>query len=322
MIKKQWSEWLWDAWCITSCIGIWPRYIEPRLLSIKRLTLVLPKFPKDLHGIKILQFSDLHWHAEFPCDFKKKIIRQINSLTPDLIVFSGDFLCRSKLENPEGLKVFLESLKARIGCFAVLGNHDYADFVTVNARGDYDVEDPSRTSTIAKGFKRLFSTTVLTKKVSDKARLVEKHEELIKLLEQTPFQLLNNTNKMITYNGQWMNICGLEEYSLGRCLPSLAFKNYDVKYPGIILSHNPDAFSRLKHYPGDLLLSGHTHGGQVNLPWLWKRFTRLENMEFKSGLKQLSGKFAYINRGISSVMKFRWFAPPELTLITLLGPKN
>lgn len=317
MLKKHWSEWAWDIWCILSCVGIWPRYIEPQLLEIRSLALPIPHLPKELIGLKILHFSDLHWSYHFPPSLRKKLIRKINSLKPDLILFTGDFICRSKLEDPEGLKNTLESLKAKIGSFAILGNHDYAQFVTVNVKGDYDVEQPSLESNISKGFQRLFRPVSLTKQVTPQARHVGYHAELIELLKQTPFQLLNNTTKRVAYQGMWMNICGLEEYSLGRFDPVTAFKDYDVRYPGIVLSHNPDTLEILKHYPGDLILSGHTHGGQVNLPGLWKRFTRIEHVQFKQGLKRIAKKWAYINRGISSVMKFRWFAAPELTLLTL-----
>ncbi len=317
MVSKQWTEWAWDAWCIISGIGIWPRYIEPRLLKITRLTLPISDLAPDLVGLKILHFSDLHWNNQFSSILQKKLIWKVNALQPDLIVFTGDFLCRSKLENPEGLKLILESLKAKIGCFAVLGNHDYARFVTVNDQGDYDVEAPSTTSNISKGFKRLFRPLSLTKHVTTQAQQVGFHTDLMALLEQTPFQLLNNTTKLVAYKRHWINICGLEEYTLGRFNPDIAFKNYHARYPGIILSHNPDTLQILKHHPGDVVLSGHTHGGQVNLPGLGKRFTLIENLQFKKGLKVLGKKWAYINRGISSVMKFRWFAAPEITLITL-----
>lgn len=319
MSKKQWPEWLWDAWCIFSGIGIWPRYIEPLLLETNHLVLSISHLPKELTGLKILHFSDLHWNSQFSSFFKRKLIRKINALTPDLILFTGDFLCRSKLEHPEELKKILKSLKAKVGCFAVLGNHDYARFVTVNSEGDYDVEIPSLTSNICKGFKRLFQPVSLTKHVTAQAQQVGQHAELIALLSETPFQLLNNITKQVAYHKSWINICGLEEYSLGRFNPIEAFRNYDARYPGIVLSHNPDTFQILKHYPGDLILSGHTHGGQVNLPGLWKRFTRIENLQFKHGLKVVGKKWAYINRGISSVMKFRWFAMPELTLLTIKG---
>lgn len=306
---------MWEAWCIVSGIGIWPRYIEPRLLGVSRFVLPIPELPSALIGLKIAHFSDLHWNHSFSSTLQRKLIRKANALQPDLILFTGDFLCRSALEKKEGLKKTLTSLKAKIGCFAVLGNHDYARFVTVNAQGDYDIAPPS--SNIVQGFKRLFHPVPLTGHVTTQAREVGWHAELMTLLKQTPFQLLNNTTQLVSHHGHGINICGLEEYSLGRFHPEIAFKDYDLRYPGIILTHNPDTLKRLKDYPGNLILSGHTHGGQINLSGLWKRFTRIEHLEFKHGLKRVGEKWAYINRGISSTMKFRWFAPPELTLLTL-----
>ena len=104
MVKKQWSEWAWDLWCIVSGIGIWPRYIEPNILRVTRISLPIAHLPFELIGLKILQFSDLHWNHQFSSFLQKKLIHKINALKPDLIVFTGDFLCCSKLENREGLK--------------------------------------------------------------------------------------------------------------------------------------------------------------------------------------------------------------------------
>lgn len=317
VLKKSWNEWIWEAWCIVSGVGIWPRYIEPKLLAMTHLVLPISNLPSELIGLRILHFSDLHWNGQFSSYLQKKMIRKVNSFNPDLILFTGDFLCRARLENQNGLKFILQSLKANIGCFAVLGNHDYERFVTVNQQGDYDVDVVSSSSAISRGLKRLLSPISLTGHVTAQAREVGVHKELMALLEQTPFQLLNNTTQLVAYKGQWINICGLEEYSLGRFNPEKAFKNYQKNYPGIILSHNPDTFEALRHYPGDVILAGHTHGGQVNLPFVWKRLTLIEHLNFKRGLKVLGKKWGYINRGISSLMKFRWFAIPELTCITL-----
>lgn len=316
-MKKKWAELLWDAWCVLSGIGIWPRYIEPRCLSVTSLLLPIYNLPRELEGLKILHFSDLHWSHQFSSYLLKKLIRKANFLKPDLIVFTGDFLCRSTLSDAEKLKKVLNSFKAKIGCFAVLGNHDYERFVTINKSGDYDIELPSKETTISKGFKRLFRSIKLTKHITDEAKQVGCHQELIDLIQKTPFQLLNNETKQISYKGCKLNICGLEEYTIGKFNPEKAFKDYLKEYPGIILSHNPDSLKVLKNYPGDLILSGHTHGGQVNLPFFWKKFTLLENPQLKSGLKSIGQKWVYINRGISAAMNFRWFAPPELTLITL-----
>jgi len=314
---KSWAEWGWDACCVASCIGIWPRYIEPCLLRTTRLTLPISRLPVLWDGFKILHFSDLHWKSRFSLLLRHQLIRQTQAFQPDLILFTGDFLCRAQLEGENELSLTLSALQAKAGCFAVLGNHDYAHFVTVNEAGEYDVEAPVSVSNVYRGFRRLYRPVNLVKRVTSAARQVGVHEGLIKLLDRSHFQLLNNESKLIVHKGSQMNICGLEEYTLGRFDPDVAFKNYQAQYPGIVLVHNPDTWPVLKRYPGDLILSGHTHGGQVNLPVLSKYFIRLEQTEFKRGLKRLGEKWAYVNRGISSSMKFRCFASPELTLITL-----
>lgn len=317
-MSKLWSEYFWEAWCIASVIGIWPRHIEPRLLKTTHLSLPIAKLSSNLDGLKILHFSDLHWNKHFSNYLKNKITRKAKSFDPDLIFFTGDFLCRANLEHPIELKNFLRSLSAKIGCFAVLGNHDFQSFISVNKNGDYDIENNQTGSTLLKGFGRLFSNTILTGKITKRAQEVSNHQELLSLLNETPFKVLNNTHMLISCRNEWINICGLGEYSSGRFNPNEVFKNFDSQYLGIILSHNPDTFDVLKQFPGELILSGHTHGGQINLPFMWKKFTLIKNQEYKKGLKKIgSDKWGYINRGISSVMKFRWFAPPELTFITL-----
>lgn len=317
----KWKEYLWNGWCIGSIIGIWPRFIEPHLLFKTKITLPIPSLPKELDGLKIAHFSDLHWSSDFPPNLAKKLIKKIKEFEPDLICFTGDFLSCSQLENKKELNQFLNSFEAPLGCFAILGNHDYSRFVTVNNKGHYDVEAPSQQSIISKGFQRLFSPSFLSGSVTQEAKEISEHKELVNLLANTPFKLLRNETIVASYQGKNINISGLEEYSLGRCLLPTTFSTYNPNYPGIILSHNPDTIPLFENYPGDLILCGHTHGGQVNLPWFWKKFTKIEHPEYKKGLKKLKGvtkeKWAYINRGLSSVMPFRWFAPPEITFIEL-----
>ncbi len=317
MDKKKWVDWCWDAWCIFSLIGIWPRFIEPKLISTSKIQLSIPNLPRPLEGLNILQLSDLHWHSKFSSRFCKKIINKINRIYPDLIVFTGDFLIRSQLENAKGLCQLLSSLKAKMGCYAILGNHDYDKYVTVNKLGDYDVEEIPYSKNLHKGFKRLFGSTNLTGKVSSGAQMTGIHTDLIQLLEKTPFQLLHNTSATVYHKNSGINICGLGEYSLGRCLPEQAFQNYRSEYPGIVLTHNPDSIPKLLEYPGDIILSGHTHGGQINLPILREKFTQIEQMHLMRGLKKLNDKWIYINRGLGGAMPFRWFSTPELTLFTL-----
>ncbi len=309
----------WDLWCILSVVGIWPRFIEPNLITTTRLKLALPNLPTELRGLKIVHFSDLHLHPNVPDPFLKRLAKKIQSESPDMIVFTGDFICYSKLNDSKRLQSFLNSLSAPFGCFAVFGNHDYAQWVSINQKGDYDLLTDSPSS-LSVGLQRLVSHIALTKKIAPAVRAIGEHRELIALLKQTPFKILHNETEILSIRGAKLNLCGLGEYILGRCSPKEAFAHYDGEAPGVILVHNPDSFPLLQGYPGDVILSGHTHGGQINLPWLWKKFTLMENMKYKSGLFQEGQKWLYVSRGIGSIMPFRWFAAPEIVVLTLDQP--
>ena len=309
-------------------MGIWPRFIETKLICTTALQLALSSLPNGLEGLKILQLSDLHFSKNMSDRFLKRIIRKTQKLSPDIIVLTGDLLCYGKLADPDRLKKFLNQFQAPYGCYAVLGNHDYAECISINSAGDYDtVKAPA--SLLARAFGRLFAKGLVTGVTTQRAQQTSTHSDLISLLAQTPFKLLHNTTEILAIKNTKLNICGLGEYSAGRCHPREAFQNYDKNYPGIVLLHNPDGAVHLRDYPGEIILSGHTHGGQVNLPWLWKKFTLMEDTRLKSGLINLvtaaqkvkgpAHKSIYVNRGIGSILPFRWFSPPEILLLTLRG---
>ncbi len=307
---------LWDLFCIASIVGIWPRYIEPTLLNTTRLDVALPNLPQSLKDLRILQFSDLHLHDDVPDSFLAKLTKKIKEASPDIIVFTGDFLCYSHLSNPTKLKTFLNGLQAPLGCYCIFGNHDHAESVTINDEGDYDVLE-STTPNILRALQRVFTTPPKRRNITDRARAIQSHGGLMDCLKETHFQILENVTKVIPIGDSKLNFCGLGEYTLGRCLPKQAFKDYDERYPGIILAHNPDSIPLLYDFPGEVVLSGHTHGAQVNLPWLWKRFVLLENIKYKRGIIKENGKWIYVNRGVGSTLPFRFFSVPEILLLTL-----
>ncbi len=314
--KSHFFDLLWDLWCLVSIIGIWPRFIEPNLLKKTSLNLPINDLPRDLNGLKIAQFSDLHLHKRTPDRFLNKIVKKIEQERPDIIVFTGDFLCFSQMKETKRLKRFLNRFKAPLGCYAIFGNHDYQSSVSLNEEGYYDLVD-KKTSMIGQGFKRLFSPVTPRKIVTERARNVPPHNQLIQLLKETPFQLLDNATQQLSIKDSFLNLTGVGEYILGRCLPEKAFKDYQEDYPGIVLAHNPDCLPYIESFPGDLIVSGHTHGAQINLPFLWKKLILIENEKYKRGLFRVQNKWFYVNRGVGSVMPFRWFSPPEITFFTL-----
>lgn len=308
----------WELGCIASIFPIWPRYIEHRLLFTTHFTLSLPHLHQDLENLRIVHFSDLHIGRHQKDAFLRKLTKRIHQLQPDLICFSGDFLCHSQLSpnQEKRLLTFLKGLKARYGHYAVLGNHDFARYLSINKEGIYDVLQPGGSSILA-GIRRLTSPPQLQKKLSAQALAVHNHPTLTALLEKTPFQVLENQTVQVPIGQSFLNLCGLGEYWAGRFDPQHAFQNYASCYPGVVLGHNPDTAPHLKGYPGELTLYGHTHGGQIHLPWIWKRISRLENLSLKRGELHCSGRKIYINRGVGASFPFRCFSPPELLSITL-----
>lgn len=311
---------LWDLWCITSLIGIWPRFVEPNLLKTTHLNIPIANLSPALSSLKIFVFSDLHINNKMPQWILNRLVKKIKDADPDLIFFTGDFLSYSKMDNKPALLKFLTAIpEARYGNFAIAGNHDYNEYLAVNEKGEYDTSNNTNNSSlISKGFTRLFCPPTLNGKVTPQARSTTLHPELLDALASSSFRLLHNETVRLTIKGSTLNICGLGEYMGGHTVPSVAYQNYDDSAPGIILLHNPDAIPLLSNYPGELLLAGHTHGGQINLPWIWQRLAMMEHPRYKRGLLKEKGKHLYISRGVGAIMTFRWFSLPEILIVKLI----
>ncbi|EPP35385.1 calcineurin-like phosphoesterase family protein [Chlamydia ibidis] len=303
-------------------VVLWAGMIEPNSLRVSSVKWKVPRKYAHLHGLCIVQISDLHFHKSVPQKFLRKVSKEIASLSPDILLFSGDFLCRAQVEDPDRLEAFLHTLKARLGTFAVLGNHDYQSYVSRNHHGEIDVI-PLESS---QPLKRIFVSIIQALFSSNRYKFAKTlqpqmpHPELIALLKKTPITLLHNENYTIP---DVANIVGLGDIFARQCNPEQAFSNYNPTLPGIILSHNPDTITLLDNHSGDLVFSGHTHGPQVSLPWpkfankIMNRLSGLENpnltrghFHFVDGLKQL-----YVNRGLGGLKRLRFCSPPEICCV-------
>lgn len=140
-------------------------------------------------------------------------------------------------------------------------------------------------------------------------------------------------------------VVGLADYYSRSFEPAPVLQQLDDRVPRLVLSHNPDSLVALQHLRADLVLSGHTHGGQVTIPgwgtvpgilqawgssvpsWArsWIPFLRqdcdrvLHHWEWAAGLHQLGTNQLYVNRGLGSYFPGRLFCPPEVTVIRLVA---
>lgn len=299
-------------------LGLWSFLIEPNILRSTYLKWSLKDTEIHLKGLRIVQLSDLHFTTSFPQKLLDNISRKVNAFKPDLILFSGDFLCHSFLPDDVRFKNFLNSFSPKMGAFCILGNHDYGEYVSRNEKGIVDVINPNfirNVKRVLSSFKDVFCKNELRNTITERALSVDFHEGLRQLLKETPFKLLHNETIQLPIG---LNITGLGEVLIRRCLPEQAFSNYDKKFPGITLVHNPDAVPLLTDYPGNWILAGHTHGQQIYIPWppagkkFSQKLTGLKHPEFCRGLVQLKNKQLYVNRGLGGLKRVRFNSPPEI----------
>lgn len=259
--------------------------VEPHRLLARQFTVCLEGMPASLDGLRVAQLSDLHCSAITPPSFIRHAVELCNSLQPDLIVLTGDYVSRrNSYSRFTGARLWARSLaaygaamaeavaklKAPLGIYAVPGNHDY--------------------------FEGSFA-------------------EVRELLEDIGVTVLVNRSVRVAGG---LPLVGLDDLRAGRPLVRQSLEGIKPDEPQLILSHNPRLVGRVPSR-NCLLLSGHTHGGQVHLPFtsFRKRPHDMGETEWTQGWYRLGQAQMYVSAGVGSVhfpMRFR--CPPEMALFT------
>ena len=264
--------------------------------KIKALGLTLPKLPSSFNGFKIVQISDIHLGSWTQPDALREAVKRINNLEADIIVFTGD-LVNFTTREAYPFEHTLAELKAKHGVYAILGNHDYGDYVNWETAEEKD------------------------KNISD----------ITDLYSRMGWHLLRNEHVIIGNPGEQIALIGVENWSAISRFPRYgnleqASKNLDDIHVKILLSHDPthwDAEVRKGYKDIDLTLSGHTHGFQFGIEWKNLRWSPAQYMYKQwAGLYNSSGpigdQYLYVNRGLGNIgYPGRIGILPEITLLTL-----
>jgi len=237
-----------------------------------RITTIYHKFPTISSTFKFLHISDIH--LEQPGIREKKLLRIVDNLKPDFILYTGDFLNLSNIRDN----------KAIVNIISIFNQiHKISPIYYVSGSSAVDVEDT--------------------------IKIIEKN------LNPTR---LNNSNILLNHEGININIIGItcthQPHLDIKQLPPLLQEDHI----NILLYHSPDLVYELNAEDQiDLMLSGHTHGGQVRLPIIGAIFTgSLYGRKLQKGLYQIHDTLLYISRGIGleglGAPRVRFLCPPEI----------
>lgn len=259
--------------------------------KVRRVKVKFANLPKSFKGYKVIQISDVHSGSFSDPSKLQHAIDLINEQNPDLVLFTGDMVNNVADEFKPFIPLF-SKIKAKDGKFAVLGNHDYGDYVKWNSKDEQN--------------KNL--------------------ETLIDYQRQAGFDMLRNQNRIIEKNGENIYILGVENWGL-KPFPQYgdidkALENVPQSATKILMSHDPTHFDYVvKKHPKDihLTLSGHTHGMQFGLDLKNIKWSPVQYRYPKwADLYESEGKMLYVNRGFG-VLGYpgRVGVLPEITLFEL-----
>lgn len=300
--SKKIPVWLKSSWVLSLLIFSLLTYgmmVGQHQLVVKTTTLKLKDLPASMNGYRVVQFSDLHLGSCTSKEFVAELVEKINSLKPDLVLFSGDIF-NYRSEEGAGYEKILGRISAKDGVFAVLGNHDYGDYSSWPGQEDK---------------KRNFRQGLLW-------------------YQSSGWILLRNEHRIIRRGADSIALIGVENWGATRRFQRrgnlvIAMKGIENVPFQMLISHDPSHWDSIvsRKYPRvDITFSGHTHGGQFGMvstagnwspiQWSYPHWMGLYE-KINNGVPQ----YLYVNPGCGTIgYAGRIGILPEISLLVCLRP--
>jgi uncharacterized protein len=267
----------------------WAFFIEPCWFKLRKVT--IPDLKKLKHPISILHLSDIHFVDKI--GRKRDFFQKLSMLNPDLIVVTGDVIdCDGGIETAA---THLSGLRARYGTFLVLGNHDYYDYRTKD---------------------NIFYHLMLQKRSHHRNDV----DRFVRAMKKVGIRVLIDESAQLNVHGTEVLIGGTDDpvtrkVDFERALDGLSPKTFNI-----LLMHQPDAILKLSHKGVDVAFSGHTHGGQIRIPFLGPIFcdSKLPRRSI-SGLSKFKETHLFVSQGLGAGRHLvpRLWCRPEAVLLEL-----
>ena len=259
-------------------------YVEPVWPRLRRLDLPLRGLPKDLEGARLIHLSDLHLGPYNSRHYLGSVMDRCSELDAHLLLVTGDFI-HGSVEFFEPVARLLARVKTRHGTLAVLGNHDHW-------------QDPVRCRRALTG---------------QGIQIVENRRLFLGAGGLTPDPPAEGG----------LCLAGVGDLWEGRHDMDACFGGVDPATPRLLLSHNPDyaefSSARLSGHRVDLMLAGHTHGGQVRLPGTRSLVVpSFYGSKYARGMVQGPAFPVFVTTGVGvTILPVRLNVRPEVVLFTL-----
>ncbi|HXG86327.1 MAG TPA: metallophosphoesterase [Pyrinomonadaceae bacterium] len=308
---------------------IWGVGIEPRLVDYKEEVAVIPNLPPAWEGKRVALIADFQvgmWLGNE--DTVKKIVNRIIAERPAAVFVAGDFVYKPTDEDEpedveledvrnfmpevnEAVALLSPLVQANIPTYAVLGNHDYG-------MGYPDSVKNERLAIAVRQTLESSGVHIVDNAVAALSPPVE-----------------NNAPNNSTANAETLNpnaeiqtlyVVGIGSSYPRNAKPEIALAQVPDGAARIIFMHEPDSFAAFPANAAPLALAGHTHGGQIRIPftddWSWMSLFVNEKVHADGWISDFgqAGNRLYVNRGIGfSSFPIRINCRPELTIFTLRG---
>lgn len=270
---------------ITTIIILYARFIGTKGLVVKEYRIMNDKFTDNFYGLKIVHLSDLHYGDTTNKQDLEKIIDRINLIKPDIVVFTGD-LYSNGLEDDkkDELTSALKNIKVNIKKYAIMGNHDDDSWDDIMKDSDFiNLNNAIDIIYNNNGSSILFAGINTNDDIDES---IKKIDDFLKPTESNP----EEPNTQPT--------------------PNIIYK--------ILLLHEPDKILDFDYSSYDLILAGHSHNGQIRLPFIGALYTPAGSKKYYDEFYDLGNTKLYISSGIgTSKLKLRLFNRPSINLYRL-----
>lgn len=290
----------------------WMRFVEPSWLKLSNVRVPLSDGSRPT--LRLLQLSDFHASPVVPLELVKSAVELALAQQPDLACLTGDFITH-QFGQFDDYAALLKRLSDVVPTFAVFGNHDGGSWA---ARAYSGARDKSLSELRAESGWFHAASQARHRLLGHSGGYADT-SSVRAMLTAARVEVLHNRSVELTIKGRKLTLVGTGDLWAQELKADEAFAGVkpaddrDI----VCLSHNPDGKDALKPHPWSLVLCGHTHGGQLEIPFFGTPLAPVHDHRFVRGLHRWENRWIHITKGVGNLHGLRFNCRPEVNVVEL-----